>query len=190
MLDKSVPYAYFYMHRKAGAPIAHFPLPEGYKYVLYSKGDEYNWARIETAVLEFEDAFTALMRFNREYMSLPEELSRRCLFIENSDGEKVGTTVPWWRYVENERRPWLHWVAVDPEYQGIGLGKAIISRTIELMIELEGDVDFYLRTQTWSYKAVSIYRANGFEPTDEKALYTDRGKNYKMAMKILKKLSR
>ena len=189
MLDKSVPYAYFYMRRKAGAPIAHFPLPDGYRYTLYNQGDEYSWARIETAVLEFEDEFTALMRFNREYMTNPEELYRRVLFIENSNGEKVASTVPWWKIVDDERRPWLHWVAVHPSYQGIGLGKAIISRTVQHMIDLEGDVDFYLRTQTWSYKAVSIYKANGFEPTDEKILYVER-KSYKDAMKILKKLEK
>ena len=188
MLDKRVPYVGFYMHRRAGAKIASYPLPKGYRYTFYEAGDEHDWARIETAVLEFDSEFAALLRFEQEYMPYPDDLARRCIFIANSKGEKVATSIAWWRYIKSERRPWLHWVAVDPAYQGLGLGKAIISRIVELMVELEGDVDFYLSTQTWSYKAVDIYKNNGFKPTPEKILYIDSSRNYRKALKILKEL--
>jgi len=58
------------------------------------------------------------------------------------------------------------------------------------MIELEGDADFFLSTQTWSYKAINIYMAHGFQPTKEKKLYTDRRNNYRKAMRILRKLNK
>ena len=189
MLDKSVPFAKIYMRRKPGTPIPVFPLPDGFKFVMYRDGDEKSWARIETSVGEFDSEFAALLRFREEFIPYADELYRRCLFIENDDGEKVATANAWWSFIEDERRAWLHWVSVDARFLGLGLGKAIISRVTELLKELEGDVDFYLSTQTWSYKAINIYEKCGYEPTDEKILYGKKYKNhYKKAMKILEKL--
>ena len=186
MLDKSLPYVGLYMHRPADAPVAPYQLPDGYSFAFFKSGDEACWARIETSVLEFNSEFAALMHFKEKFMPNPEDLERRCLFIENSQGDKVATATAWWAYVNEERRPWLHWVGVDPSYQGLGLGKALTARVTELMIELEGNVDFYLQTQTWSYKAINIYLANGYLPTDEKVLYRARDFNCKKALKILK----
>ena len=191
MLDKSVPYAAIKMIRKAGTPIPDFPLPEGFRFVFYKDGDEMDWARIETSVDEFDSEFAALIRFKEDFIPYKDELFRRCLFIETEDGKKVATANAWWSFVEDERRAWLHWVSVAMGYQGLGLGKAIVSRVTRLLEEIEGDVDFFLSTQTWSYKAIDIYMKYGWEPTNEKALYPGRiKKDYKKAMKILGKLKR
>ena len=190
MLDKSVPYAGLFMCRKAGAPVPDYPLPKGYKFAYYKDGDELCWAKIETSVLEFDSEFAALLFYKDYFMPEKDELCRRCLFIENSDGVKIATATAWWSDVEGERRPWLHWVSVDPAYQGMGLGKAISARVTRLLIELNGDVPIYIKTQTWSYKAINIYITCGYEPTDEKKLYKERTDNYKKAKKILKNLLR
>ena len=190
MLDKSVPYAGLFMHRKAGTPIPSFPLPDGFSYVFFADGDERSWAKIETSVQEFNSEFAALLHFRENFIPHPKDLNSRCLFIENEAGEKVATATSWWSYVDRERRPWLHWVGTDPQYQGLGLGKAIISRATEVFVELEGDVEIFLKTQTWSYKAINIYLACGYEPTDEKTLYRDRRDNCKKAMKILEQINR
>jgi len=190
MLDKTVPYAKIKMVRKAGTPIPDFPLPEGYKYTFFQDGDEEAWARIETSVDEFDSEFGALLFFKEEFIPYKDELYRRCLFIETDDGKKVATSTAWWSFVDGERRAWLHWVSVDPHYQGLGLGKAMVSKVTKLLEELEGDVDFFLSTQTWSYKAIDIYKKCGYIPTDEKALYPGKiKKDYKKAIKILKKLN-
>jgi ribosomal protein S18 acetylase RimI-like enzyme len=189
MLDKSVPFAKLYMRRKAGTPIPEFKLPDGFKYVFYSDGDDADWAKIETSVDEFDSEFAALLLFKEDFMPYADELYRRCLFIETDSGEKVATANAWWSFVDDERRAWLHWVSVKCGFQGLGLGKAITSRVTELLRELEGDTDFYLSTQTWSYKAINIYKKCGYEPTDEKILYGKKYKtHYKKALKILDKL--
>ena len=189
MIDKSVPFAKLFMCRKAGTPIPVFPLPEGFSYVFYRDGDEGDWAKIETSVDEFDSEFSALLHFKEYFLPNVQELYRRCLFIENEHGEKVATANAWWSYIEDQRRPWLHWVSVDARYLGQGLGKAVISRVTELLRELEGDKDFYLSTQTWSYKAINIYKKLGYEPTDEKILYGREYRNhYKKAIKVLEKL--
>ena len=190
MLDKSIPFYKVYMVRRAGIPIPDYPLPEGFRFSLYKDGDESDWARLEASVDEFESEFAALLRFTEEFIPKAKELYRRCLFIETNDGKKVATANAWWSYVDGERRAWLHWVSVAPEYQGLGLGKALTSRVTRLLLEIEGDVDFYLSTQTWSYKAINIYRQFGYEPTDEKILYgRKRRHDLKKAMKLLDKLS-
>ena len=188
MLDKSLPYYGLYMRREAGAKAPPASLPSGFKFVLWGDGDESCWARIETSVLEFDNEFAALVHFNKHFMPYADELRLRCLFIEDCDGLKIGTATAWWSYVNEQRRPWLHWVAVDPRYQGLGLGKAFVAEVTSLMIKLEGDVDFFLHTQTWSYKAVSIYKGHGYQPTNERALYSNRKNNYKKAIKLIKKL--
>ena len=190
MLDKSVPYAGLYMRREPGAPKPVAELPEGFKFAHYKDGDEESWAWIEASVLEFDSAFAALMYFKDYFMPHKEELYHRCLFIENSRGEKVATATAWWSDIDGRRRPWLYWVGVLPEYQGRGLGKAVVARATELLVGLNKYDPIFLKTQTWSYKAVSIYRANGYKPTDEKILYRNRYDNYKRAMRILRRLKR
>jgi len=190
MLDKSVPFAGFCMRREPGGPLQDAPLPDGFRFVFYQDGDEKAWARIEAAVLEFDSDFRALMFFTDKFLPFKNDLYRRCMFIENTDGEKVATATAWWSYVDGYRRPWLHWVAVYPAYQGLGLGKAVVSRVTRLHIELDNNAPIFLKTQTWSYKAINIYKANGYLPTDEKTLYSDSKDNYKKAMKILERLDR
>ena len=189
MLDKSVPFAKIRMVRKAGTPVLDFPLPEGFRYTFFQDGNESDWARIEASVDEFDSEFAALLFFKEEFMPYKDELYRRCIFIETDDGKKVATSTAWWSFVEDDRRAWLHWVSVDADYQGLGLGKAIVSKVTQLLEEIEGDVDFYLSTQTWSYKAINIYKYFGYIPTDEKALYPGKEKrDCKKAIKILEKL--
>ena len=167
MLDKSVQYVPIVMRRDRGAALPDYALPEGFRFVYYASGDEKEWARIETSVLEFKSEMDALLYFQREFMSRLSELPFRCLFIETEGGEKVATASAWWTYTGIRRDPIVHWVAVKPEYQGRGLGKAVTAQVIRRMLEIEGDRAFYLGTQTWSHKAVGIYKQCGFYITDE-----------------------
>ncbi len=82
----------------------------------------------------------------------------------------------------------LYWVAVKPQLQGKGLGKAITSKVVELMLEIEGERDFYLHTQTWSHKAIKVYEKVGFYITDEKNLFKYSNENYEKAISILKSI--
>lgn len=186
MLDKSLPYFRVILKRQPGAalpgssqPAATLPdmslwgatlpgalpgsFPAGYSFVFYQPGDEQAWAEIETSVDEFVQVSDALAYFARDYLPLQNELKRRTLFVQTVGGEKVATFTAWWNYTGARRYPFMHWVAVKPEYQGLGLGKAIIAEGVRLMVAIEGDCVMYIPTQTWSHKAIRLYRWAGFE---------------------------
>jgi ribosomal protein S18 acetylase RimI-like enzyme len=59
-----------------------------------------------------------------------EELGRRLFFVINGDGKEVGTITSWWDVTGARRDPSIHWFAVNPEYQGLGLGKALVSECL------------------------------------------------------------
>ena len=187
MLDKSIPFYNVLMERKKGKPMFQYDLPEGFRFVLFKPGDEQEWAEIETSVLEFDKVDDALYYFSESYMKYMDELMQRCLFIEDPEGKKVATITTWWTFTGTRRDPWIHWVAVRPEYQGLGLGKALVSKGMKHLIALEGDRNVYLHTQTWSYKAIGIYQKASFEITRKKGLGGYENNEYAKAVKLLSK---
>ena len=189
MIDKSVRYEPITMRRDPGTPPPDFELPAGYGFVYYKPGDEIDWARIEASVDEFDCEADALNYFQRDFVPYGPELSRRCIFAEDrATGEKIATAMAWWGYTGVRRDPMMHWVAVKPERQGLGVGKALISRVTKLMIEIEGDRVFYLHTQTWSHKAVRLYLRAGFYITDEEDVQAHPNKRTAEAKAILRTL--
>lgn len=72
---------------------------------------------------EFAHKTDGLRYFEKEFMNCQPELERRCLFLENQEGEKIGTTTNWWAYSGVRRDPWLKWLLLKPAYQSKGLGK-------------------------------------------------------------------
>lgn len=185
MLDKSVPFLNILMCRPAGTPIPQYALPEGYSFSMFAPGDEKEWAEIEASVLEFPRGVDALVHFQRRFLYAPQEVARRCLFIQNPAGEKIATATIWWEYSGKRRDPWVSYVAVKPDYQGLGLSKALLSRLLELSAEIEGDRKVYLHTQTWSHRAVKLYEKFGFYITKEPNLFKYANNQYEEATALL-----
>ncbi len=169
MLDKTLPYYNIIMKRQKGTKAPNPILPKGFSFNLYTEGDEIYWAKIETSVGEFDSIEEALDYFGKEYLPYPNELKKRLIFIETEDKKKVATLTNWWNFTQGRRDPSIHWVGVQEEYQGLGLGKAIVFEGMKRMIELEGDRDFFLHTQTWSYKAINIYIQAGYRLVKDEA---------------------
>lgn len=190
MLDKSIPYIDVIMHRPPLQAVPSYVLPAGFSFKLFKPGDERYWAEIEASVLEFAAPIDALIYYQKYFLPFGPELERRVLFIETSRGEKVATSTAWWGYTGVRRDPWLDWVAVKPEYQGQGLGKAIVSRVVELMLEIEGDRDLYLHTQTWSHKAIVLYKKLGFRVTDAVGLRGYANSRWQEAVDMLEELAK
>lgn len=147
--------------------IPQFDLPEGYSIRKFREGDEIEWAKIETAAEEFKTVADALKRFDKEFGSNIEEMKHRCLFIENEDGEAIGTTSAWFGDLDGtgEQKGRIHFVAIKPEYQGKKLSKPLLTAALNTLIK-ENHNKVYLTTQTTSYQAINMYLNYGFEPYD------------------------
>ncbi|QSX05111.1 GNAT family N-acetyltransferase [Sedimentibacter sp. zth1] len=190
MLDKSIQYYDVIMKRKMGTLIPSPYLPDGFRFAFFKLGDEKSWAEIETSVGEFKDVNYALKYFQDNYLPYLNELAQRCIFIENKEGVKVATITNWWNYTGFRQDPWVHWMATHPQYQSLGLGKAIVFKAMMNIKEIDGDKDVYLHTQTWSYKAINIYKKAGFNITSEHGLGGYENNNYEKALLILEKYIR
>lgn len=138
--------------------IPQFDLPEGYSIRKFREGDEIEWAKIETAAEEFKTVEDALKRFDKEFGSNIEEMKHRCLFIENEDGEAIGTTSAWFGDLDGtgEQKGRIHFVAIKPEYQGKKLSKPLLTAALNTLIK-ENHNKVYLTTQTTSYQAINMY---------------------------------
>ncbi|MFP4385165.1 MAG: GNAT family N-acetyltransferase [Spirochaetia bacterium] len=165
MLDKSVPYIGVIMVKtKKGYP--DFQLPQEYRFHMYEPGDELKWAELEASVDEFADEKEASTLFEKVYMPRQKELPERLVFITGKDGfAATGTMLDGTHF--GSVLPRVHWVSVHPDHQGRGLAKSLMTRLLDIHAGLDKRYPVYpvyLTTQTWSYKAVNIYKKFGFEP--------------------------
>ncbi|MBS4197096.1 GNAT family N-acetyltransferase [Lederbergia citri] len=144
--------------------IPKYSLPDGFQIRLFERGDEQNWARIEASVDEFINEEAALEHFIKEFGSGIDEISKRCLFIENKHGEAIATTTAWYGDLNGngEISGRIHWVSVVPEYQGKNLSKPLLSAAMNILAHHHSKA--YLTSQTTSYKAINMYLNYGFEP--------------------------
>lgn len=188
MLDKSVKYHRIFMKRPAGAPLKEFYLPEGFKFTYFKKGDEKLWAGIETSVMEFNSKNDACKYFEKKYLPFLSELERRCIFVQDDKGNKIATLSIWWEGTGKCRSCWLHWFAVKPGFQGKGIGNALLYKAMKEMILIEGDVDVYLKTQTWSHRAINLYKRQSFEIATEEKVGPFENNEYQLALAVIKNL--
>lgn len=142
---------------------------------FYQPGDEKEWCKIETAVLEFETEKDAMDYFQRSFAPYQDELKKRMLFVENAEGKKVGTFTAWWT---EDHSPRLHWLGVLPEEQRKGLAKALAIRVTQLLHEYYPHQDLYLNTQTWSHHAVKLYEKLNYQ--------IFQNQNYQKILDVLK----
>lgn len=184
MLDKTLPYFNVIMRRPAGMPVVTPELGALFSWAEFGPGDQISWAGIETAVGEFPTLAGALEYFEKAYLLYQGEVSRRGVFVRQSNGDAVGTVTSWWNQTNDRRDPSVHWLAVRPEYQGRGLGKALVSWSIQRLISLEGDRDIWLHTQTWSHRAIAIYLKAGFAFVREGS-FGGYPNDYEEAMSVL-----
>lgn len=165
MLDKSLPFFSVIMTKDDMEHYPRFELSDEFYITGYQKGFEKDWAEIEVEQLQINSVKEAEEVFWNEFGSHPEWLEERCLFVvEKSTGRVAAMTAIWEGGVFGEPHKIVHWVATREEYQGRGIIKALLTRILDMYHELGGCGFMYLITQTWSYKAINIYKKFGFEP--------------------------
>ena len=165
MIDRSVPYIKAIMINRTAERYPKIPLPDGFKICGYT--DAYKEAWLELAVEQHGlEPGSAIEIFEREFLSRPELLSERCLFVVDEKSGKAVAAASLWR---GEIAPGIsmnriHWVATRAEYQGKGLIKALLSYIMDLYHKLTETGGIYITTQTQSYVAINVYKKFGFVP--------------------------
>lgn len=119
--------------------------------------------------------------FNNVYGKDIDEFYNRCLFVCDDKTDKpVSTCFVWKAYNKINT---IHWFKTLKEYEGKGLGRALLSY---IMISLkEDDYPIFLHTQPSSFRAIGLYSDFGFKIVTNNTIGF-RENNYKECLPILK----
>ncbi len=140
-------------------------LPDGY-HIRSCRRDELElWKAIHfddpTTAAEYRPYMTDY--FTRVYAPQADRFFQTCLFVcPDSDqlnaDQPIATAFIWKAY---DRFQSVHWFKVVREYEGRGIGRALLSA---IMRELTADeYPVYLHTQPSSYRAIKLYSDFGFK---------------------------
>jgi GNAT superfamily N-acetyltransferase len=137
-------------------------LPASYFLRTYRPGDEQAWVEIQTAADRYNTITSDL--FVREFGRDKSVLVERQLYICDADDAAIGTAAAWF---SNSYRGQLfgqvHWVAIVPHKQGLGLSKPLMAAVCDRLKEL-GHSQAYLTTSTARIPAINLYLQFGFKP--------------------------
>lgn len=150
----------FMVHRDiARAP--RYEIPAGYRMRFYREGDVATWVRVQQRA---EKLFVPTAETFAQ--SIPGDdalLSTRVMFLVDPAGEDIGTITAWHSAFDGTPMGHIHWVAVVPAAQGLGLSKAMLSAALAVM-RRRGDTAAWLETNTARVPALNLYLHFGFVP--------------------------
>lgn len=184
MLDRSIPF-YNTVLRCDNYQYKDVVLPNGFSIVPYKSGYEKSWAELEYSIGDFESLEEAESYFISTYLQ-DRTLLNNIFFLLNENNLIVGSCIAWQDKRKESIVSSLHWLVVDEEYQGRGLGKALCYTTMNRFKE-QGNFPVYIHTQPWSWKAIFLYLSIGFklQKTDTFSHYENE---YYKAMTTLKQV--
>jgi ribosomal protein S18 acetylase RimI-like enzyme len=114
--------------------------------------------------IHFDDEFTAqkyyefmTSYFEEVYSNKADLFFRKCLFVCDKDDQPIGTCFIWKAYNKINT---LHWFKVVKEFEGLGIGRALLSIVMQNLDE--EDFPIYLHTQPSSFRAIKLYSDFGF----------------------------
>lgn len=140
-----------------GIPL--FPLKEPYRIRTYEPGDEVHWYNIHMEADKFSNVTEEL--FSSQFGSDHHELSTRQLYLCDSD-KVIGTASAWHgKDYKDGSYGRIHWVAIRPSCQGLGLSKPLLSEALQTLVKL-GHNKAYLDTSRLRPVAMRLYGLFGF----------------------------
>lgn len=139
------------------------PVPPPFAIRAYEPGDEAAWLDIHREA----DVFNVfrLETFRQQFGEDREVLRQRQAYLLDGDGRAIGTASAWFQ-PEDPALGRIHWVAIRPDYQGLGLAKPLLVWVCARLREL-GHTRAYLTTSTARVPAICLYFGLGFLPNLE-----------------------
>lgn len=134
-------------------------LPNGF-HVRYCRKNELDiWKAMHFDTLELATKYYDFMKeyFNDVYLPKGDLFFQRCIFVCDQEDKPIGTCFLWKSY----NSIWtLHWFKVLKDYEGEGVGRALLSIVMKNLPENEYPI--FLHTQPESYRAIKLYSDFGF----------------------------
>ena len=97
------------------------------------------------------------------------QAEKRQFYVVDSDGRAIATATAWLPQPEfAPERGRLHWVAVRPSHQRLGVASALVSTVCRTFAAL-GHTGAYLTTGAESIPAIRLYLSLGFRPAPRDA---------------------
>jgi len=127
-------------------------LPSGYTFRLCRRDELEAWKRV-VAEEQYVDYVTAF--YEKIYAKYEDDFFRRCIFVCDANDRPVASTFIWRSYGQINT---VGWFRVLPEYEGRGLGRAILSEILK-----DAEFPIYLHTQPTSARAIKLYSDFGFK---------------------------
>ena len=119
--------------------------------------------------------------FERVYKPRQGDFLKSCLFLCDSEDVPVATCFLWNSY---EKINTIHWLKVRKDWEGRGLGRAVLSLVLEDTVS--EDYPIYLHTQPGSFRAIKLYLDFGFRFIDD-PMIGDRPNQFKQSLAYLRK---
>ena len=164
-MDTEIPDLNLFMMCNTLCPSACSPLPSGYSFRLCKRKELEKWKALHIDDPEQYDVYDAILSnyIERVYAPKGNEFYQKCVFVCDAKGRPVGTCFIWKAYNLFYA---VHWLKVMPQYEGKGLGRAILSFVLESLPAK--DYPVFLHTHPSSYRAIKLYSDFGFKfLTDE-----------------------
>ena len=144
------------------APVASIPL---YYEVFNYEGDEMvipgKWLEVVRAAFGPFARDLSEAQFLSDYVQ-DVKFDRNGFFLVTSRGDSAGTAFAWCDELDASLGQ-LHWVAVSPKHQGLGIGTSLASLVLAHH-QAAGKKRVFLFTESFRHSAIRMYLALGFRP--------------------------
>lgn len=158
--EEQIPDKNFFMMCEQVNPAAFRPLPAGL-HIRNCRRDELDiWKRFPFDNPADADAYMGYMSefFNRVYAPQADLFFETCKFVCTADDTPIGTAFIW---KVHEKIMTVHWVKVLKEYEGQGIGRALMTYIMQAVAA--EDYPVFLHTQPGSFRAIKLYSDFGFK---------------------------
>lgn len=183
MNNEEIPDLHLFMMCEKINPKALSDLPNGFHVRNCRKNELDIWKAMPFDTIELTKQYYDFMTqyYDSVYSEKEELFYQKCLFVCNDEDKPIATCFAWKAY---DKITTIHWLKVLKEYEGKGIGRALLSIVMKHLNQVEFPV--FLHTHPNSYRAIKLYSDFGFNLLSD-PIIGSRKNDLKECLPILKR---